>query len=62
MMDTLHSGMADDTGAVEKAKFPVPGWAVRAPDGAHVDVLKNNLLLQVRWCSRIMMIAYEQLN
>ena len=48
--------MAD--GDAEKARFPVPDWAVRPPDGAHLDVLKNDMLIQVSpLCSREVMIV-----
>lgn len=33
--------------AAEKAKFPIPNWATKAPAGSHLDVVKNDQLIQV---------------
>ncbi|CAI4226518.1 unnamed protein product [Auanema sp. JU1783] len=31
---------------LEKDKFPIPSWAVKPPPGSHLDVLKNDQLIQ----------------
>jgi hypothetical protein len=32
----------------EKERFKVPAWAVKAPAGTHLDVTKNDSLIQVK--------------
>lgn len=33
--------------ADEKSKFAIPSWASKPPPGSHLDVIKNDQLVQV---------------
>ena len=34
----------------DKAKFSIPSWAIKPPSGVHLDVMKNDQLIQVLVC------------
>ena len=47
MVENTAGGESGPTEIDEKSKFAVPSWATKPPPGSHLDVIKNDQLVQV---------------